>query len=325
MYPAIIFLKKKYPESKIDLMSRKSNEKIINWIGEIDNHLIFNDKEVISNVKTATSSEHRKLKNLVKFIKSNRTMYDLIFVFQKSKKALLLAALLQPKKALIGYQSGIFGKFLSSSLVEIDSNEREYIKHLKLVNADDYQFKKGLIPRNVKIKPEVSNAFLKKEKVLTINAFAKWDTRSLDIHQIEKLVEEVFDLDKTIRIIFVGLNSQFKAVEKIRLKYISKIDNFLGETSLEELYFILKKSSAFLTVDSGPMHIAAHTNTRVYAIFGPTSPKRAGYDEHNIFTGLCAHFPCESSICQLENKQCILNQNMSVIARKIVKDLSVNY
>lgn len=52
--------------------------------------------------------------------------------------------------------------------------------------------------------------------------------------------------------------------------------NLCGQTSLLELGGVLKEMDLALTVDSGPMHIAAAVGVPVLALFGPTDPQRTG-------------------------------------------------
>lgn len=52
--------------------------------------------------------------------------------------------------------------------------------------------------------------------------------------------------------------------------------NLCGKTSLVELGGILQAMALVITVDSGPMHMAAATGTPTLAIFGPTDPLRVG-------------------------------------------------
>lgn len=54
------------------------------------------------------------------------------------------------------------------------------------------------------------------------------------------------------------------------------IVNLCGRTSLVELGGLLKALDLLVTVDSGPMHMAAAVGTPVVALFGPTDPLRTG-------------------------------------------------
>jgi len=49
-----------------------------------------------------------------------------------------------------------------------------------------------------------------------------------------------------------------------------------GQTTLVELGSVLQEMDLALTVDSGPMHIAAALGVPVLALFGPTDPRRTG-------------------------------------------------
>jgi heptosyltransferase-1 len=52
--------------------------------------------------------------------------------------------------------------------------------------------------------------------------------------------------------------------------------NLCGKTSLVELGGVLQAMALVITVDSGPMHMAAATGTPTLSIFGPTDPLRVG-------------------------------------------------
>jgi lipopolysaccharide heptosyltransferase I len=52
--------------------------------------------------------------------------------------------------------------------------------------------------------------------------------------------------------------------------------SLVGQLSLKHLAAVLRGVDLMITVDSGPMHIAAALGTRVVALFGPTDPARTG-------------------------------------------------
>ena len=270
MYSAIVFLRSQYPTAKIDLMSRAQNSQVIEWMHEIDNHLVFNDKNVDGTVEKVTSGEHRKLKNLIKFIRDNSAKYDLIYVFQKSRKALALARLLRPKQALIGYKGGVIEEFLATDTVDIKSSEQEYIKHLKIVGATHSGFKKGLTPKASCISNDLQKIIESGEKLVVINAFDRGNQITKE-GQIKDFVAEIFKCSSKVKIIFVGLAGKYDTVDRIRQDHPSSTLNLMGKTSLSDLFYILERADAVVTVDSGPMHIAAHVESKIYAVFGPTT------------------------------------------------------
>jgi ADP-heptose:LPS heptosyltransferase len=72
-----------------------------------------------------------------------------------------------------------------------------------------------------------------------------------------------------------------------------------GQTTLKELEALLSLSSFAVTVDSGPMHIAAAAGTPVVALFGATEPGRTGpYGKgHIIIKGDHDCSPCFKRKC----------------------------
>ena len=77
------------------------------------------------------------------------------------------------------------------------------------------------------------------------------------------------------------------------------VTNLAGQTSLLELTAMLKASNAMLTVDSGPMHLAAALNVPCVALFGATSPEKTGpYGTcHHVIVSKCRHAPCFRRRC----------------------------
>jgi len=77
-------------------------------------------------------------------------------------------------------------------------------------------------------------------------------------------------------IVLVGAPADVKTCTVIASGVGRKAVNLAGKTSLVELGGILQAADLVVTVDSGPMHIAAAIGTPCVAIFGPTDPLRVG-------------------------------------------------
>lgn len=80
------------------------------------------------------------------------------------------------------------------------------------------------------------------------------------------------------------------------------IINHCGATSMLELGGYLSVMDLVITVDSGPMHIAAASGTPVLALFGPTNHRRTGpygAKHHILFQEHLACRPCLSRSCRL--------------------------
>lgn len=73
----------------------------------------------------------------------------------------------------------------------------------------------------------------------------------------------------------------------------SSVINLAGRLSLHDLCFIISKLHLLITNDSGPMHIAAATQTPVVAIFGPEKPVNLRpYTDEKLYRVLYRDLPC---------------------------------
>lgn len=75
-----------------------------------------------------------------------------------------------------------------------------------------------------------------------------------------------------LRVILVGSKEDQSASSRIMAKAPQMAANFTGLLNLRELHFLIQKADFFVGPDSGPMHIAAATETPIIAYFGPTLP-----------------------------------------------------
>ena len=78
------------------------------------------------------------------------------------------------------------------------------------------------------------------------------------------------------KIVITGSEKDIPLAEKIASGLKSRPLIACGRTTLKELGAICRRSSLFVSADSGPLHIAASLATPVIALFGPTSVEITG-------------------------------------------------
>lgn len=99
--------------------------------------------------------------------------------------------------------------------------------------------------------------------------------------------------------------------------------NHCGATNLVQLGSIIQSLDLLITVDSGPMHMAAALGIPVLALFGPTDPRRTGpYGKRHLVvqqTDL-ACVPCHSRQCLRKERDhaCLYDLSAADIVAQLV-------
>ncbi|MCX7934903.1 MAG: glycosyltransferase family 9 protein [Planctomycetota bacterium] len=76
------------------------------------------------------------------------------------------------------------------------------------------------------------------------------------------------------RLLFTGAANEETYVSR-HIKHLSaSFLNLAGRTSVRQLAAVLKRLRLFISVDSGPLHLAAALGVPTIGIFGPESPRR---------------------------------------------------
>ena len=102
-------------------------------------------------------------------------------------------------------------------------------------------------------------------------------------------------------VIYYGDSSTAPLVKQICDQLPDRAINLAGKTSLRELIALISCSSAFLTNDSGPMHIAAALNVPLLALFGSTSDTATGpYNTGKVIHKHVECSPCYKRICPID-------------------------
>lgn len=99
--------------------------------------------------------------------------------------------------------------------------------------------------------------------------------------------------------------------------------NLAGRTNLNELAALLSLTKLFIGGDTGPLHIAQASGTRVLAIFGPTDPAVLGprNPEHEIAYLNLDCSPCRHRVCPIGHP-CMLDMSVEFVATRADRMLS---
>ena len=258
--PALISLKKEFPDSKITLALEPRSKSIIDLTDVIDDTIPVDIKN------------KNKYTELLKFIhKARKQNYDIAITAGGNKFMSIILYLIGAKNRC-GYNCGIISQKLLTHTVPLDKKQYAadmyhdlvvpFTKHktkLPKININSQQ----KIKNSILIHPGVSKMSIDKGIIKTIPAKTWAET-------IDTLV------NSGKKVMLAGGPDDDECIKSI-IKTV-KTDNFenlYGTTkNLRDLAELIGKAEIFLCSDSAPLHIAVALGTKTYAIFGPTDDKK---------------------------------------------------
>jgi lipopolysaccharide heptosyltransferase I len=124
---------------------------------------------------------------------------------------------------------------------------------------------------------------------------ARWKTKRWPPEKFGELASRL-----PVQSIIVGSKVDGDSADLIVSLSEGKAVSLAGKTSLKELIAVMKKATFVISNDSGPMHIAAALGIPVFAVFGPTDPRRTGpYGKgHSIIRAKEPCSPCFKKTCE---------------------------
>lgn len=128
------------------------------------------------------------------------------------------------------------------------------------------------------------------QQIVGINPGAAYGSAKCWLPERFKEVTKRLLEDQNIFIIYFGDRNGAPLVNDICQEGTERLINLAGKTSIRELMALIKLCHAFLTNDSGPMHMAAALNTPLLALFGSTSDLTTGPYKNG--TVIHKHVPC---------------------------------
>lgn len=301
--PALYALRSAYPAAKIDWLVEEAASNIL--IG----HPLLND--VFTIKKNGWFVDFGNTYNVAKNIRA--TDYDIVLDFQGLLKSGIWVFLSGGKRR-IGFDKSreMSHTFLNERLPAYDPDKHAVDRYLDIVrylkiDAADIKFSIHISENEKKRAYGLLkvNGIWEGIHFVIVNPEGRWKTKLWDVKKIAGLCNEIMD-ELGLKVVVVGASYGDKNKELASLTDNRAID-LTGKTTLKELAHLMSLSSLVVTVDSGPMHIAAAMGAPVIAIFGSTAPWRTGpYGKiHNIVRKELPCSPCFSRVCKDKGNACM--------------------
>lgn len=302
-------LARRAKEVEIDWLVEEPSESLLKGNPLINNLIVVKNRgwvrDLSSNLRTAS------------FLRSRD--YDMVIDFQGLMKSALWVALSGGKRR-IGFSNGreLSHLALNEKLPPYDPDRHAVERYLDLA---EFALSEGRAERKKKgdvgdasravFHLNITDGEIKKVKDIlarkglkhgapffSIVSRARWRTKLWSDSSFVEFARKAVE-GRTLYAVITGKAEDREQLERMREGIGDKSINLAGELDLKGLSALFHLSAFVLSVDSGPMHIAAAAGARVLALFGPTAPWRTGpYGKsHVILRKALDCSPCFRKTC----------------------------
>jgi len=214
-------------------------------------------------------------------------------------------------KNRLGFSSGFRGLFLDKAVPFPKERETQHLvitykELLKPLGIDvsDTPTKLYLTDKEIQDAKDMLKRYgieWGKHTILGINPGAAYGSAKCWLpDRFEAVTNRLLEQPDTY-VIYFGDNAGAPLVNSICEKFQDRVINLAGKTSIRELMALIYCCSAFLTNDSGPMHIAAALGTPLLALFGSTNEVKTGpYPKGRVIHKHVECSPCYKRVCPID-------------------------
>ncbi len=114
-----------------------------------------------------------------------------------------------------------------------------------------------------------------RDRIVYANPASRWETKFWSVSAWAELADSLIR-EAAAQVIFAGSTQDVPYIELIAERMNERALIAAGKLTLAEAVALIEAADVYVGVDSGPMHVAAFTNTPVVALFGPTDPAKVG-------------------------------------------------
>ena len=304
-YPFITLLKKSFPDTRIDFLTKETYTPLVKMHAGVDNIVKYKN-ESIGDLKSV--------------IKINN--YDLIFDLHKNIRSVFSTLFTKPEK--IRYKKNTIYKLLlvAFKINLIDDIIPVYKRYIDALSEIHYQGYMDFLTTDLifdKVPEE-------KEPYILIAPSSKHFTKTLPKEKFEAVIKEL----KNKKIVLIGDNSE-KDIEIC--KYLENISpgiiNYCGKTNYNSLANLIYNSDLVICNDSGVLHLAEALGKKIIVFFGSTVKEFGFYpqlqstvifENNNLNCRPCTHIG--KSECPKKHFNCMNGINVNEILIKINENIS---
>ena len=260
--PVITNLKRNFPKAEIKAL-----------VNSLIGQEVLKHQQGVSEIYRFPPKKPAGLKEiwrLLQWIRKER--FDLLLAFASRDDRITILSLLSGARQKIGYDIGLLSRWGYSYAVTNDRTRHEVERNLDFLRALDLgSFDRELIFEITEAEKESVEKLWEEHKlpetVIGIHPCSKRAVKNWQLERFQALTNKLVERYQ-IPLLFTGAKNDYENIEIIRSKAKQMTFNLAGKTTLGELAAIIQRFKLFITIDSGPMHLAAALKTPQVVLFG---------------------------------------------------------
>jgi heptosyltransferase I len=253
--PAVALIREAHPRAQIT------------WVINPEFVPLLRGNSNVDHIHVFPRGEFRGLgapRSLLPWLKKTRQLRpDLALDFQGLLRSAMIARISGAKK-VYGMSDGREGsRLFYNRTAKVNRHEHAVERYLKLAEMAGAKVGEGLrcpLPTG-----DALPRFDEYPPFILLHPFARGDGKSLS----NRVIEELCRAFAPTRVVVVGNSNR-------KIEIVENCVELINQTSLLQLIRLIRVARFIISVDSGPMHIAAAVNNRLLSIHTWTNPRRVG-------------------------------------------------
>lgn len=322
-FPAVHFLRRLFPDAKIDWLVNTALIPVVRTHPDVDTVIPYPRKEF--------SSFWKFLPTLIDLVETIREKnYDAVIDFQGLIRTSFFVGLSGSARR-IGFSHPREGvsRYAYNEKIDVPAMHA-VLRNLELVKRAFESEGELIWPplRTNEGVEEIISAILPvvspNIKTVGIVPGARWESKKWPRSFFTAVMTAVNAFRPNIRFVVIGGPDEIEDAAALCAETPEcTIINAVGKTDTAGLMELIRRCDAVVSSDTGPLHIAVAQNVPVFALFGPNDPEYSGPcgKGHHVYKSALDCSPCMKRICPIERTAppCHLSLNSEKIASEIIQ------
>lgn len=322
--PLLEVLKANHPEARIDWAVEEASAEIVRGHPLLERVLVSRRRSWQRRLQRGPREWAGVAGEVVQFVRELRLRsYDLVLDVQGLLKSGVLTSLSRaPRKLGLSEAREGAHLFFTEPPVPIRFQDHAIERYLTL---SDYLgcrrvTWKGAIPVSSRDRDQadrlLDEAGMGGRPMVAINPVAKWPTKLWDTGRFARVADWLVR-EAGCGVLLTGGVEDRSVTRAISEQMRGEALDLAGRTGLKTLACLFQRCRALITVDTGPMHVAAAMGCPTVALFGPTDPGRTGpYGKgHRIVRARVPCSPCFRRRCRFP--ECMASIGVEQVTREL--------